>query len=58
MKAKIRPMVEADIKNVQHVAWTSWHDTYEGLIPEEVQDHFLTNAYSDERMKQRLDHCL
>jgi len=50
----IRNMKKKDIKQVQHVARTSWHSTYEGIIPREIQDKFLNMAYSDEMMKRRL----
>nr|WP_223155187.1 GNAT family N-acetyltransferase [Alkalibacillus aidingensis] len=52
----IRKMMELDLKQVQHVARKSWHDTYEGIIPREVQDQFLDQAYSDENMRRRLEH--
>lgn len=54
MDIKIRKMKKKDIGQVQNVARTSWHFTYEGIIPREVQDRFLKVAYNDDMMKQRL----
>ncbi|MEN1966566.1 GNAT family N-acetyltransferase [Lentibacillus sp. N15] len=58
MNYMIRTMTVDDISQVQHVAKTSWNSTYDGLIPKAVQDDFLKRAYSDERMKQRLENSL
>ncbi|WP_026675232.1 GNAT family N-acetyltransferase [Alkalihalobacterium bogoriense] len=55
MKVTVRKMVHEDIKQVQDVAKTTWHDTYEGVIPIEVQNNFLSSAYSDEGMRHRLE---
>lgn len=51
----IREMVREDIKQVQDVAKESWHATYEGIIPREIQDNFLQAAYSNEMMERRLN---
>lgn len=51
----IREMKQEDIHAVQSVAKIVWHDTYEGIIPREIQDSFLDEAYSDEKMKYRLE---
>lgn len=48
-------MTKEDISQVQDVAKKTWNATYEGIIPTEVQEKFLNAAYSDERMKYRLD---
>ncbi|MFS0752360.1 GNAT family N-acetyltransferase [Oceanobacillus sp. 1P07AA] len=50
----IRPMKRKDITNVQDIAKTSWHDTYNGIIPEKIQNRFLEGAYSEKNMKYRL----
>lgn len=50
----IREMQIEDIKQVQQVAKTSWHYTYEGIIPYDIQISFLNSAYSDEMMQKRL----
>lgn len=55
MNFVIRKMLEEDTKQVQGVAKTSWHATYDGIIPFVVQDSFLNMAYSDESMKRRLE---
>ncbi|WP_090866429.1 GNAT family N-acetyltransferase [Oceanobacillus limi] len=47
-------MRREDIENVQDVAKKSWNATYEGIIPNRIQENFLNAAYSDERMEQRL----
>ncbi len=51
---QVRKMKKKDIPLVQHVAKTSWHDTYEGIIPRHIQEQFLQNAYSNYSMKRRL----
>ncbi|WP_207308554.1 GNAT family N-acetyltransferase [Bacillus timonensis] len=55
MNFSIRKMHHEDTKQVQDVAKTTWHATYEGIIPLEVQNNFLKSAYNDERMKQRIE---
>ncbi|MDK6863250.1 GNAT family N-acetyltransferase [Nosocomiicoccus ampullae] len=54
MHLNIRKMLEADIPDVQYVAKKSWNATYQGIIPEDVQNSFLKVAYSDEMLKKRL----
>ncbi|WP_170150267.1 GNAT family N-acetyltransferase [Oceanobacillus halophilus] len=49
-------MKKKDIPQVQHVAKTSWNSTYEGIIPLDIQNNFLQNAYSYKNMKRRLKH--
>lgn len=51
----IRKMIKEDIKQVQNVAKRSWNDTYEGIIPFNVQENFLKSTYNDEIMQKRLD---
>ncbi|WP_028392416.1 GNAT family N-acetyltransferase [Bacillus cihuensis] len=58
MEFTIRPMQKEDIKQVQQVAKTSWHTTYEGIIPYEIQEGFLKIAYSDEMMQARLEQSI
>lgn len=53
MDIKIREMKKSDIMDVQQVAKVSWHDTYDGIIPRDIQDRFLHMAYSDEMMNMR-----
>ncbi|MFJ7735728.1 GNAT family N-acetyltransferase [Lysinibacillus sp. NPDC097287] len=50
----IRHMTQDDIPFVQEIAKISWHTTYEGIIPRAIQDKFLQNAYSIDRLMQRL----
>lgn len=54
MKCLIRKMSKKDINDVQNVAKESWHATYEGIIPREIQDNFLKHAYSDDMIEYRL----
>lgn len=56
MNFTIRKMRNEDIKQVQSIAKKSWNATYEGIIPETIQNNFLLMAYSDEMMKHRLNH--
>lgn len=58
MKCLIRKMSKKDINDVQNVAKKSWNATYQGIIPEEVQNSFLKVAYSDEMLKKRLDQIM
>ncbi len=55
MAIEIRKMTLQDISQVQYVARTSWHHTYEGIIPRQIQDNFLATAYSDENMVRRVE---
>ncbi|WP_316571734.1 GNAT family N-acetyltransferase [Neobacillus sp. YIM B06451] len=54
----IRIMNPEDTKQVQYVAKTSWNATYEGIIPQEIRERFLSTAYNDDRMKQRMERSL
>lgn len=58
MDYTIRKMKIADIEQVQVVAKRSWNNTYEGIIPLDIQENFLKSAYSDERMVKRLESSL
>ncbi|WP_404332271.1 GNAT family N-acetyltransferase [Mesobacillus maritimus] len=55
MSFVIRKMIKEDIKQVQYVAKRSWNDTYEGIIPFDIQENFLEYAYNDEMLKKRLE---
>src|SRR5690625_4043417 len=54
----IRKALEQDIQQIQQVAKTSWNDTYENIIPMEIQEKFLQSAYSDDMMVRRLETSL
>ncbi|MEQ6378521.1 GNAT family N-acetyltransferase [Bacillaceae bacterium S4-13-56] len=54
----IRNAMESDIKDIREIAIKTWHHTYKDLIPEQVQDQFLTRAYSDEILKNRIKESL
>ncbi|WP_245622801.1 GNAT family N-acetyltransferase [Lysinibacillus contaminans] len=49
----IRHMTQDDIPFVQEISRTSWHATYEGIIPRPIQDKFLQTAYSRNRLMHR-----
>ena len=55
MTITIRNMQLTDIEAVAHVATKSWYATYEGIIPQHIQNRFLEMAYSKERLKQRCE---
>src|SRR5690625_953223 len=50
----IRKMTRKDMKQVQDIAKTTWHATYDGIIPRDIQNNFIDKAYSLQMMKQRL----
>ncbi|TWT02234.1 GNAT family N-acetyltransferase [Planomicrobium sp. CPCC 101079] len=50
----IRTGTTEDISSVQEIAYTSWSDTYEGIIPSPVQKSFLDKSYSFPMMEMRL----
>ncbi len=55
MGAQIRRMNTGDIAAVQAVARTTWARTYQGIIPEDAQEAFLSHAYSTESSKRRIE---
>ena len=54
MNILIREMTVEDIDKVHDIARESWHATYEGIIPRNIQDNFLGRAYSYEMINKRL----
>ncbi|WP_208586334.1 hypothetical protein [Gracilibacillus suaedae] len=44
MTLTIRNMEHRDSKQVQMIARTSWHATYQGIIPSEIREKFLASA--------------
>jgi len=56
MNITIRTLMEADIESVQHVVMESWNDTYEGVIPLDIQMQFLREAYSKDSLVYRILH--
>ncbi|PSL51097.1 acetyltransferase (GNAT) family protein [Salsuginibacillus halophilus] len=54
----ISPALETDVQGIQKVAQTTWHDTYEGLIPRNIQDAFLARAYATEMLQKKITHTL
>ena len=58
MNCTIRRMLIEVTKQVQDVAKKSWNATYEGIIPNNIQENFLKGAYNDEMMQKRLSHSL
>jgi len=55
MAVVIRKMKLTDIDTVKEIAIKSWHHTYDGIIPIEIQDRFLSMAYSRDTLKKRLE---
>lgn len=51
----IRLMKSEDITQVQHIATISWHATYEGIIPLNIQNNFLRAAYHEEMLERRMN---
>lgn len=47
-----------DIPQVQYVAKTAWNKTYRDIIPNEIQEKFLNEAYSNDMLKHRMEHSL
>ncbi len=41
LNVTIRKMDKEDIRQVQNVAKKSWHTTYEGIIPYNVQQSYI-----------------
>jgi ribosomal protein S18 acetylase RimI-like enzyme len=58
MTLAIRKMNEDDIEKVQHVARSSWNTTYKGIIPDTIQDNFVSTAYSTGMLIKRLNETL
>ncbi|MCM3758067.1 GNAT family N-acetyltransferase [Sporosarcina aquimarina] len=58
MQHTIRNMKAEDTQQLQEVAKISWNATYEGIIPYEVQERFLSSAYSNEMLARRLNHSM
>lgn len=58
MELNIRLADPSDIKSVREIAHITWNDTYKSLIPKEVQDKFLSIAYSDEMLMRRIKESL
>ncbi|CAM4320388.1 GNAT family N-acetyltransferase [Listeria booriae] len=54
MTVQIRKGTLDDIEAIQSIATKSWHDTYEKIIPREVQDRFLEMFYNLETLKTRV----
>lgn len=54
----IRKMKKKDISAIQEIAVKTWHATYEGIIPIDVQNNFLKMAYSEKRLNTRINSSL
>lgn len=54
----IRKVTQEDIRKIQSIARKSWHATYEGIIPIDIQENFLNTAYSDQMMERRINYSL
>ncbi|UCZ55204.1 GNAT family N-acetyltransferase [Bacillus shivajii] len=51
----VRKATLEDLSAIQKIARETWHDTYDGLIPRDIQDKFVSRAYSDENMALRVE---
>lgn len=51
----IRKMTVEDIRDVQHIALTSWHHTFDEYIPEEVIEEYIEKTYSELMLKKQLE---
>ncbi|MCE4956957.1 GNAT family N-acetyltransferase [Macrococcoides caseolyticum] len=55
MTFNIRKATYDDITEIQNVAKVSWNETYEGIIPIDIQNKFLDESYSEDMLKKRID---
>ena len=51
----IRPMTSNDIEHVQQIARVTWRETYDNILPEELQIRFLDHSYSDMMLMMRME---
>lgn len=51
----IRPMTSKDIAYVQQIAHETWLQTYDGIIPQELQTRFIDRTYSDMMLMKRME---
>lgn len=51
----IRPMKFNDIEHVQQIARVTWRETYNNILPEELQIRFLDHSYSDMMLMMRME---
>lgn len=53
MDLLIRKMEQKDISSVILISRESWHETYDGIIPRNIQDNFLAQAYNENILVKR-----
>lgn len=58
LEFNIRTMQLEDTPQVQKVAKLSWNATYDAIIPVDVQERFLKNAYSGDMMSRRIQNSV
>ncbi|MBO8171663.1 MAG: GNAT family N-acetyltransferase [Bacillaceae bacterium] len=58
MNCSVRDATYDDIPEIQKIAEVSWHDTYQALIPEEIQNKFLEQAYAQSSLTKRIDQTI
>ncbi len=51
----IRKMTVEDIRDVQQIALTSWHHTFDEFIAEEVIEEYVNKTYSELMLKKQLE---
>lgn len=49
----IRDLKRKDINNIKELAYVVWEDTYSSIIPLEIQNKTILEAYSEESMNKR-----
>lgn len=55
MPSIVRKASLCDIDIIRKIATESWHSTYEGIIPIEIQNKFLNKFYSEEFLIRRIN---
>ena len=52
---KIRDAGVDDVRGIQHVVRTTWEHTYRKSIPEDVREEFVSQAYSTDLLRHRME---
>lgn len=51
----IRLATTKDISAIQLIVYVTWNDTYDGMIPREVQDDYLSLEYANETLEENIE---
>ena len=54
-RVQIRDVRNRDLRAIRRVAQTTWEHTYRDSIPEHVREEFVSRAYSDDSLRQRME---